>query len=376
MYLINLKSLILFVILASASCSDKGEDTVVYVPQPEVEVVPYTSLDATTAFEAFNRQFYNPEAKLYYSTTEKTDLGSIWTQAIFWDIVMDAYERTNKPEYLNLIEEIYEGGYEEYDAYNWENTVEWFIYDDIMWWLISLTRAHEITGEAVYLEKAISGFDRVWRDSYDPDQGGMYWNFQKSGKNACINYPTVIAAIKLYGITGEEEYLNKAKEIYAWSRENLFQVSTGRVADHKVGNNPPGFEDYTYNQGTLIGAAVLLYKETGEFDYIEDSILAADYTKNEMADSDGILPAEGDWNEQGVLKAIFGRYLMLLVEEGGQEQYEPWLRKNADLAWHNRDKYRDITYRNYKIPCPILRVQSYEASSAVGIMQVCPPERN
>lgn len=367
--------LVLLIIPFITNCSeeeDKPDD--LWEPEEEAEVVPYTSEDRTTAFDAFNKHFYNPEAKLYYSTTEKSDLGAIWTQAIFWDIAMDAYLRTNDPEYLTLIEDIYEGGYQEYDGYNWENREEWFIYDDIMWWIISLTRAHDITGNEIYLEKAISGFDRVWRDSYDFDAGGMYWNFQKSGKNACINYPTVIAAMELYEITGNEEYFSKAKEIYTWSRENLFQPSSGRVADHKVGNNPPGFEDYTYNQGTLIGAAVLLYNETGDQAYLEDAKLAADYTKNEMSDANGILPAEGDWNEQGVLKAIFARYLMYLIEDGGQDQYESWLRKNATLAWHNRDKYRNITYRNYTIPCPILTVQSYEASSAVGIMQVCPPD--
>ena len=337
------------------------------------ENISYTPEDATEAFESFNRHFYNHGLKLYHATTDRKELGSIWTQAIFWDIVMDAYERTEDPKYLQMIHDIYEGGYNEYDGYNWENKVEWFIYDDIMWWVIALARAHSVTGEEKYLDLSISGFDRVWRDSYDPEDGGMYWSFDHYGKNACINYPTVIAAMRLYHITGDSEYLEKAKKIYEWAREHLFQESTGRIADHIIGEDPPGFEDYTYNQGTAIGAAVMLYQETGEEFYLKDAIAAADYTKEEMSNANGILPAEGDWNEQGVLKAIFARYMDMLIEDAGQDQYLPWLQRNVNTAWRNRDRTRTLMYRDYDVPCPNGKIQSYEASSAVGFMQVIPP---
>lgn len=340
---------------------------------PLLQENDYTSADATKAFESFNKYFYGSDIKLYYSTTERKEIGSIWTQAIFWDIVMDAYERTGDPEYEQMIHDIYRGGYEEYAGYNWENKEEWFIYDDIMWWVIALARAHTITGKEKYLEQSISGFKRVWRDSYDPQDGGMYWSFDHSGKNACINYPTVIAAMRLYHITGEEAYLEKAKKIYSWARANLFNEEKGRVADHKVGDDPPGYEDYTYNQGTAIGAGVMLYKETGDQQYLDDAVAAAEYTKNVMSNENGILPAEGDWNEQGVLKAIFVRYMDMLIEDTGQEQYLPWLQKNANTAWENRDRSRNLMFRDYDIPAPKGKIQSYEASSAVGFMQVLPP---
>lgn len=244
-----------------------------------------------------------------------------------------------------------------------------------MWWVISLARAHTITGKDVYLEQFISGFDWVWRDSYDSVEGGMYWSFDHDGKNACINYPTVIAAMRLYHITDDASYLSKAKKIYSWARANLFNVENGRVADHKVGDNPPGYEDYTYNQGTAIGAAVMLFNETGSQQYLENALAAADYTKNVMSDENGILPAEGDWNEQGVLKAIFVRYMDMLIEDTGQDQYLPWLQKNANTAWANRDRDRNLMFRDYSIPAPTGKIQSYEASSAVGCMQVLPPTK-
>ncbi|HEY8919384.1 MAG TPA: glycoside hydrolase family 76 protein, partial [Chitinophaga sp.] len=131
----------------------------------------------------------------------------------------------------------------------------------------------------------------------------------------------------------------------------------------------------TYNQGTFIGAATMLYKITNDAAYLNQAKLGADYTQKSMCDKDGILPAEGDWNEQGVLKAIFGQYMLMLVQDAGQPQYLPWIRKNINTAWGNRDANRGLTYRNYKVPCPTGNIQSYEASSAVMLMQLCPPEK-
>lgn len=363
----------LSVFLLVASCSKKKDDEIVPTPTIPTVVKTFSAADAMSAFTAFNNAYYSASDKLYYSNTEKKSIGAIWTQAIFWDNVMNVYERTKDPNHLKMVNDMYTGGFNRYDGYNWDNTTTWFIYDDMMWWVISLARAYEITGNTTYLDKAKTGFTRVWNGSYDPVKGGMFWDFKHSGKNACINYPTVIAAMKLYKATNDETYLTKAKSIYTWSRENLFDITKGRVADHKIGNNNPGYEDYTYNQGTCIGAAVLLYKTTNMQSYLDDAKLAAAYTKNTMSDGSGILPAEGDYNEQGVLKSIFAQYLYELAKVAPAEDYAKWAVNNGNTAWNNRDQSRNIMHRNYKIACPTGIVQSYESSSAVAFMQLFGP---
>ena len=368
---------LIFSILLGVGCGDAKDEN--QAPEPNVtepeEKTSYTAEDATKAFEAFNHYFYDTDARLYYSTSHRNELAEGWTQAVFWDIVMDAYLRTENAEYLELVKEIYQGGNQAYSDFNWTNvkTVNDFIYDDMMWWVIALARGYGITADQEYLNKAIDGFSFVWEEAFDKVNGGMKWSWKVEGKVAAINYPTIIAAMYLYNITGQDAYLAKAKNIYSWARKTLFQETTGRVADHIVDGSPPGFEDYTYNQGVCIGAAVMLYRVTGNKSYLNDAKLAADYTYNTMSDSDRILPAEGSWNEQGVLKAIFARYLYMLVDEG-EEHYKTWLRKNAALAWSNRDTIRNLMFRDYRVKPPEGDFQSYEASSAVGIMQVCPPE--
>ncbi|RWY52496.1 glycoside hydrolase family 76 protein [Mucilaginibacter gilvus] len=362
-------------LITAVSCS-KGTEGTKPVDTKPVETTPtsFTAADATTAYTAFNRYFYNTSAKLYYSTTRRDGLAAIWTQAIYWDMAMNVYERTKDPAQLTMINDMYQGGFNQYDGYNWDNTTTWFIYDDMMWWVMALARANQLTGNDVYLQKAIAGFNRVWNGSYDPANGGMFWDFKHSGKNACINYPTVIAAMRLYKITGDASYLDKAKLIYSWSKANLMDAVTGRIADHKIGNNAPGYEDYTYNQGTAIGAAVALYKETKEVGYLDDAKLVAGYTQTKMG-SNGLLPAEGDFNEQGVLKAIFAQYMVQLITDGGQSQYLDWVRTNINTGWKNRDTDRNLTFRNYAIHCPTGDIQSYEASSIVTFMQLCPPQQ-
>jgi len=64
---------------------------------------------------------------------------------------------------------------------------------------------------------------------------------------------------------------------------------------------------------------------------------------------------------------------MDLVKDGKQQQYLPWIRKNINTAWSNRDNTRGIMHRKYNAPCPTGIIQSYEASSAVELMQACPP---
>jgi len=326
---------------------------------------------ANTAWSAFNTACYNPGGKLYYGTTLKNSVAAIWTQAIFWDMAMSVYTRRKTAADLTRVNDMYTGNYNQYDGYNWNNTTVWFIYDDIMWWVMSLARANQLTGNATYLTKAISGFDRVWNGSYDPVGGGMYWDFNHTGKNSCINFPTVIAAMRLYAITGNSTYLTKAQNIYNWSKTNLTNTSTGQVYDNKIGSNPPGGLAYTYNAGTAIGAAYALYKQSGNTAYLNDAKRYADYVKNNLC-TNSILPAEGDFNEQGVMKAIFADYMMQLINEGKQTQYLSWIETNVDAGWTNRDASRNLTYRNYAIPCPTGYIQTYEACSIVAFLQLAP----
>ena len=350
----------------------------------------YRSKDVLTAYDSFNGHLLDPERLVYYRDTDKPrEVGAIWTQAIYWDMAMNAYKRTKKSKYLDLVKDIYQGNKSYYAGFDWDNGKVWFIYDDIMWWVISLARGYEITGDKEYLEFAESGFERVWNGSAkvgDPGSyaghlgGGMFWHWnqenpaepktERSGKMACINYPTVIAAMTLYNITGNRDYLDKATEIYKWSAENLFDSATGRVADSRHGRGNPDWTTTVYNQGTCIGAAMMMYNETKDNRYLNDAVLTANHTRDVMSAPSGIMPYKRG-EEQGIYTAIFAQYIIRLIEDGKKPEYVPWLVKTVNSGWNNRDTKRVLTTKNYTIKCPGDRkISCYDASGIPALMLV------
>ena len=247
-----------------------------------------------------------------------------------------------------------------------------------------MARAYELTGESKYLDHAVSGFTRVWygipeldAGSYDEEKGGMFWAWTKgrSGKMACINYPTVIAATLLYNITENKNYLDKAKDVYSWSRNNLFDQETGEVADSKHGDGEPNWKPHTYNQGTCIGAAVELYKITEDEDYLSDAILAADFTRDSMSSSSQVLHFDKG-EEQGIYHAIFGQYIAQLAKDCDRPEYLDWIRKNISIGWKNRDKVRGLTTRDFSKKVSAKEtISAFDASGIVGLMLVSASEK-
>lgn len=382
----------------------------------------YTNNDVWTAYDGFNRTFldvgkyiYKTNSSYQQAVDRHNGAAAIWCQPIYWDMAMNAYKLAKtqkdkqKREYCKeLCEKIFAGNKAQYAGFDFDDNNEntgWFIYDDIMWWTISLARAYELFGEQEYLKLSEASFSRVWygskkvgdTGSYDKEHGGMFWQWQPirnpnpnkfgDGKMACINFPVAVAALTLYnnvpkkrkastetspGYQTREQYLAKGKEIYEWGVENLLEKKTGRIADSRHGNGNPAWKAHVYNQATFIGASILLYKATGERHYLDNAILGTDYTVNEMSAAHNLLPFESGI-EQGIYTAIFAQYVAVLVYDCGQTQYLPFLKRNIEVGWSNRDKTRNICGGEYEKALPAdAVVDSYTASGIPALMLLFP----
>ena len=81
--------------------------TLAWAAQPgDGKLKHFTKKDATTAMDAFHSTFYNPDMKLYAISSDMKGRAAIWVQAIYWDMIMNAYKRTKAPKYRQLIEEV------------------------------------------------------------------------------------------------------------------------------------------------------------------------------------------------------------------------------------------------------------------------------
>ena len=166
---------------------------------------------------------------------------------------------------------------------------------------IASARAYQVTGNAAYVRMAAANFNAVWARSWSADFGGGLWwrtararlarreehDDQRAGR-----YRRLPAVRDLH----DRRYLDKAEALYAWERATLFNPNTGQVNDSisytKTAARGPATYQFTYNQGTFIGAATMLYKITGQRQYYADALKALSYTRAHMT-QDGILTSDG-----------------------------------------------------------------------------------
>lgn len=332
----------------------------------------FTSSDADTAMNAYNNAFYsvNNGKGVYKISTTNSGTSDFWKSAEMMEVIIDAYERTSSTTYKNMIGELYNGFIDKYGS-NWTGNM---YNDDIMWMVIFCARAYNATGNTTYKDQAKWHFDQVYSRAWDTSLGGgLWWTTDKNEKNACINGPASIAAYLIYKIFNDGGYLTKAKDIYAWEKSKLFVTSTGRVNDHIKKDGTVVDWSFTYNQGTFIGAASYLFKETGTTSYKDDAIKAMDYTKSNLTTSGSILKLEGSLGgDSGGFKNVFCRWAYRFTKDNNISSYNTWFQDNANTVWGNRNS-SNLMGTDWASATGSGELFSFDCSSAVSMMQNCPP---
>ena len=137
----------------------------------------YTNEDVWAAYEGFNNTLLDSNKYIYKTNSSypsAVDRGNgaaaIWCQPIYWDMAMNAYklakaqkDRKKTSYYKTLCEKIFAGNKAQYCQFDFDDNNEntgWFIYDDIMWWTISLARGYELFGVDEYLKLSEASFKR------------------------------------------------------------------------------------------------------------------------------------------------------------------------------------------------------------------------
>lgn len=326
-----------------------------------------TAAEADTAFNALNKLYWDPAAKFFHKEEQGPAKADFWFEAQLWDTVMDQYDRTGSADVKRQINDVYDGFIKKYP--DWTTNK---FNDDIMWWAIACDRAYAITHDPRYLKKSKASFDFVYDHFLDTKfGGGLYWINQRTSKNSCLNSPAVIAAVRLSVFLKDPSYLAKAKSLYAWQKKTLTD-GTGKVFDSISSDRARqttriGRFSLTYNQGTFIGAAVLLYQQTKDKTYLDDAIKTAQWTKDNLCVTDQYILHDEGQGDGGAFKGIFVRYMKLLINDCGRTEFLPWMKANADTAWRNRRPADNIMGNDWTVLSQT-SIQSQTDTSAVAVI--------
>jgi Glycosyl hydrolase family 76 len=146
-------------------------------------------------------------------------------------------------------------------------------YDDNAWVGIELARMYELTHVAGVLGGAegIMAFEMAGWDTQPgiACPGGIPFSNSPEDveRNTVTNAPTAELGLQLYRLTGDAQYLQFAEMAYEWVRTCLTE-SNGLYADHIGLRGKIEPEEWSYNQGAMIGAGVLLYQATHDSAYL------------------------------------------------------------------------------------------------------------
>lgn len=344
-----MKKYFLFLVLVSIvfqACSKNNDP--VNPGNEEYKINWNTAADSSS--NSFAMSYWNGADNYFNFNNSRQKDFNYWPQAHALDVAVDAYIRTNDNFYKTIITQWYEGVKKKNG-----NTFYNVYYDDMEWIALAMLRSYNATQDEKFKTAAID----VWKDiqtGWNSNAGGgISWKKdQPYSKNACSNGPASILAARMFQQFGDVKDKEWALKIYDWEKEYLFNPANGAVYDNidsRTGDIQKTWI-FTYNEGTFLGSALELYKITGEKGYMNDAIKAADYTLNNLVDSnDRLLKSEGN-GDGGLFKGIFIRYFAQLIlhpdlDASTKKRYINFFKLNAETLWRTGTNKQLILYSNY-----------------------------
>jgi len=347
------------------------------VSSPDTRRSPGT-LTAAGALRAFNAAFaVNAGKALVYRLSTAGGSTTLFKESELMEMAVDAYGRTHQPSLLRTLKALYHGLLLK-EGRNWLRARS---NDDLMWSALMCMHLYQATGDATYLSRARTIFDRTYARAWSADLGGGLWNtVARASKNTCVVAPAIMTAGDLYLALHVPRYLRIAKTLFAWMQTHLYDAGSGAVWDNVsegAGGTIVDRRTFTYNQGGFLGAADLLYRITGVRAYHTECLKALAYTETDMTTGGGILKAESgtgptQFDSAGGFKGIFVRNAWAVIGRYGLRGPALWLRANAKAAKACADA-RGLIDEDWSRPTGSGVLSAFSCSSAVVLLQMTGP---
>ncbi|MCD8228283.1 MAG: glycoside hydrolase family 76 protein [Bacteroides ovatus] len=297
----------------------------------------------------------NPDQKITYLAGGTQQNGTLkasflWPYSGMMSGCVALYKATGNKKYKKILEKRILPGMEQY----WDNSrlpacyqsyptkygQHGRYYDDNIWIALDYCDYYQLTHKPASLEKTVALYQYIYSGWSDEMGGGIFWcEQQKEAKHTCSNAPSTVLGVKLYRLTKDAKYLEKAKETYAWTKKHLCDPTDHLYWDNINLKGKVSKEKYAYNSGQMIQAGVLLYEETGDEQYLHDAQQTA-------AGTDAFFRTKADKKDPTVkvhkdmawFNVILFRGLKALYKIDKNPTYVDAMVENALHAWEN---YRD-----------------------------------
>ena len=297
----------------------------------------------------------NPDQKITYLAGGTQQNGTLkasflWPYSGMMSGCVALYKATGNKKYKKILEKRILPGMEQY----WDNSrlpacyqsyptkygQHGRYYDDNIWIALDYCDYYQLTHKPASLEKTVALYQYIYSGWSDEMGGGIFWcEQQKEAKHTCSNAPSTVLGVKLYRLTKDAKYLEKAKETYAWTKKHLCDPTDHLYWDNINLKGKVSKEKYAYNSGQMIQAGVLPYEETGDEQYLRDA-------RQTAAGTDAFFRTKADKKDPTVkvhkdmawFNVILFRGLKALYKIDKNPAYVNAMVENALHAWEN---YRD-----------------------------------
>lgn len=218
-------------------------------------------------------------------------------------------------------------------------------YDDNGLVGIDYMEAYFTTKNPVYLKRAKDVFTFIQSGWNSDLGGGVPWlEGHKDQKPACTNGMATLTALKIYEGSRDKYYLQEGIKYYKWMYDHLKDPKTGIIANDMKLNGKRNDVFWTYNTGSLLESAVLLYKFTGREIYLKEAKELAkasfQYFTQKSEDKNLKFKIDLPW----FVTVLFRGYESLYSIDRNYT-YISAIESDLNYAWQNsKDKYGLITH--------------------------------
>jgi predicted alpha-1,6-mannanase (GH76 family) len=220
-------------------------------------------------------------------------------------------------------------------------------FDDEGWWAMGWIKAYDVTHDTKYLAVAQEIFEDM-ATGQQATCGGIWWSKDRTSNSAISNQLFLAVAASLANRVEDQrqKYGEIAQSQVDWLLSSGMVNDNSTFNDGlDISTCKLTGPVYSYNQGVILGGLVEFYKLTGDDAYLDKARnIALGAIKQLATPNHGILTDAGypgGMDATGAqFKGIFARNLMYLQSVRGRGEYVTFLQKNADSIYL-KDRQKD-----------------------------------